>query len=82
MEADLKLVGVADVKGFGCHSEHFGFGLTFGKKELRAYERKHDINFGDFAGRDGMLLIDGVEEIPEADKNGEAEEGFDDASEE
>jgi hypothetical protein len=81
MEADLKLEGVADSKAVGVHADHYTFGLTFGKKELRAYERNHDINFGDFAGRDGKLLIAGVEEIPAAEKNGDAEE-VNDAGEE
>ena len=70
MDESLELTGVADVKSFGVHATTFTFGLTFNTKELR----RSKVSLSDFAAREGRLMIQSIDEIPEAEKG---EEGSD-----
>lgn len=76
MEDSLELVGIADVKGFGVHADNIGFGLTFNVQEIRRTCSASGVQFQDFAGREGRLMIAEIGDIPEAEKASEdAEEG-------
>jgi hypothetical protein len=77
MEDNLELVGVADVKSFSVHSETFTLGLTFNRIEMEKVKAATGVSFADFASREGRLMIASVAEIPEAEKNGEEDEGGD-----
>lgn len=63
MEEDIELTGVFDVKGFNVHADTIGFGLTI---PLSGLDRD---KFSNCAARNGRLMIVGVTEIPEAEKN-------------
>lgn len=58
-DADLKVTGIADVKGFGVTSKHISTGLTFQINSINLEELAH------FAKREGRLTITSVEELDE-----------------
>lgn len=61
---DIEMSGCFDVKGLNVKSDSIGIGLTFSIKEV-------DVStLAKFAKRDGRIVIESIEEIPE----GEGEE--------
>lgn len=69
MDESIEMVGVADVKGFGVHSQTITFGLTFNSVEIKKTCIAAKMMFADFAGREGRLMIAGVGPIPEEEKS-------------
>jgi hypothetical protein len=61
----MSLTGVADVKGIRATGSAFAIGLTFNLKSI-------DVKtLAGFAKREGDLIVNGIEEIPDEDKGGE-----------
>ena len=74
MEDDLDITGSADVKGFGVHSTTISFGLTFNSVEMKKTAAATGIQFNDFAGRNGRVMVAQVDEIPADEGSDESEE--------
>lgn len=70
MDESIELSAVVDVKSFKVSAEKIGFGLTFNKKDA-ANGQTH---LNEFAGREGMLYVDDVNDIPEEEKKEPEEE--------
>ena len=62
---EINLTGIFDVKQIGITPKAVGFGLTFNLQGLDV------ANLAMFAKRGGHLKIDNVEDIPEAERNGD-----------
>lgn len=65
---DIALPGIFDVKQIGITPKAVGFGLTFALAGLDVSQLAH------FAKRNGKLIVNNVEDIPENEQNGHAEE--------
>lgn len=61
-DADHKIHGAFDVKGYSVSSEYVAFGLTFIKKEIDLAE------LSEFANGTGTILITDITEIPDEPK--------------
>lgn len=70
MEDTLEMSAVVDVKSFNVSAEKIGFGLTFNKKDA-ANGHTH---LNEFAGRQGVLYVNDVGDIPEPEKSEPEEE--------
>jgi hypothetical protein len=56
---DFELKGIFDVKGFSTTGKKIGVGLTFSLDGIDVSNLAH------FAKREGMLQVDGIEDLPE-----------------
>lgn len=58
---DIEMTGCFDVKGLNVKSDSIGIGLTFSIKDV-------DVStLAKFANRDGRIVIESIEEIPEGE---------------
>jgi hypothetical protein len=74
-DGDTVLEGIFDVKAFGVHSKHYSAGLTFALEELSAEDRQA-LTY--FAKREGLLLIDNLQQLPEKPKPEKNDDADDD----
>lgn len=72
LDKDPKIKGVFDVKSVGMTPTHYNFGLTFSLDKLDIEQLSH------FAGREGVLTITDVDDIPEPEDGGESMDEDDD----
>jgi hypothetical protein len=70
-DGDTVLRGIFDVKSFSVKKKYIGAGLTFALEELSGEDRQ---SLTYFAKREGLLLIDNLEQLPgKAESNGKPE---------
>lgn len=62
-----ELAGIFDVKGFSATTKHIGFGLTFMLEGLDL------TTIAGLAKRDGSLIVNDIQEIPEEDGKSDEE---------
>ncbi len=72
MEHDTVINGVFDVKGISLSGRKISLGLTFALKGLDVSVLAH------FAKRAGLLRVEAIEALPEADSNGTGDDDHDD----